>query len=103
MLYKASVELLLPIYCQIIWSSYVYLKNILRKIYPLFKCSKINYLEKIVEAREISREKVREILVLSEPMNIIGFPTHLSNDKESFIVADDGSHAYNPQQPSTSI
>ena len=59
------------------------------KKYPLLKFSNSNDLEKIVEARETSRVKVREIVGLSAPMNKIGRPTYLSNDKESCIVAAD--------------
>ena len=43
-------------------------------------------MKKIVEARETSRGKVREIVGLSAPMNEIVRPTYLSNTKEYFIV-----------------
>ena len=45
-------------------------------------------MKKIVEAREISRVKVRESVGLSAPMIKIGRPTYIINDKDSLIVAD---------------
>ena len=54
---------------------------------PVLKCSNIYDLKNIVEVRETSRVVVREIIGLSAPMNKIGRPTYLSNDKESLIFA----------------
>ena len=44
-------------------------------------------MKKIVEGRKTSRVKVREIVGLSIPMNKIGRPTYLSDDKEYLIVS----------------
>ena len=41
-----------------------------------------------VEARETSRDKVRESVGLSAPMNKISPPTYISKEKESLIVSD---------------
>ena len=57
------------------------------KIYPLFKFSNINDPENRVETRYKSRVEVREIVGLYAPMNKIGRPTYLINDKEYLIVA----------------
>ena len=59
----------------------------LRKTYPLFECNNINYLKKRVEERETPTGKVRETVGFSAPMNKIGPPTYLSNDKDYLIVA----------------
>ena len=56
-------------------------------MYPLFKFINTNYLQKIFEARDIQRVNFGDIVGLLSPMNKIGHPTYLSNDKESFIIA----------------
>ena len=53
----------------------------------MFKWILKNYLENIVDTRETSRGKVREIVGLSAPMNKIGRPDYLSNNKKYLIVA----------------
>ena len=54
-------------------------------IYPLYKFSNTNDLKNRVEAREVSRGKVRELIGLSSRVNKIGCLTYLSNYKESLI------------------
>ena len=62
----------------------------LRKVYPLFKCGNIYDLKKIIEARETSTVEVRKIVWLSAPINKMGRPTYLSNDRGSLVVLDYG-------------
>ena len=71
------------------------LTRTIQKLYPLLNCSNPNKLKKRVEAGELSRGKVRELVGLTEAETNIRTPTYLINNEDSFMVSatdNEGGH-----------
>ena len=67
----------------------------LRNIYPLLKCSNLNYLKLRVGKGETSRGKVREIVGLLAHMKKSGCTTYLIKYEESLLFSSveiEGGH-----------